>query len=560
MLDELKVKIQDYLNKRIEKEMNSPVILSIETPKDKTKGDIAVPSFQLSKVLHKSPMEIVPTLKSYLEELPYFEKVECVGPYVNAFYDRKKLAKLVLDEAYNGRKNDKVLGTVAIDYSSPNIAKNFSIGHLRSTILGQSLGNIYEYLGYNVIRINHLGDFGTQFGKLIYAYLNWGDEKKVMEDPINELVSLYVKFHEEAEKDPKLDDEARKIFNELEEGNTKYRTLWETFKNASLKEFKRIYDLLGVTFDEYSSEANASRDSKRVLDLLDKKGLLEIDEGATIIRIGDDIPPAIVKRSDGATLYITRDLEEIHRRYEKYHFDKMLYCVGNEQKLYFTQLKRVLSKMDAPFKDAVKHVNFGLILTDGKKMSTRHGNAIKLNDVLNESIRLAKEHIEEKNKALENKDDIAKAVGVSAIIFNDLKNYHENDYEFNLEDATRFEGQTGPYLQYTSVRIGSILKQAEFDRTNISLDLLIQDSFFEIIKKLDEFDQIIQKSADEYSPNYLAKYLLNLASMFNSFYSKEKCLCEDVLERNTKLYLIYLIKSRLDLGMKLLGMSVVEKM
>ena len=348
MLDELKVNIQEYLNKKVEKEMDISPSLVVETPKDKTKGDIAIPSFQLSKVLHKSPMEIAPILRDYLLELPYFEKVECVGPYVNAFYDRKKLAVLVLDEIYENKVERKESGVIAIDYSSPNIAKNFSVGHLRSTILGESLGNIYDYLGYKVVRINHLGDFGTQFGKLIYAYLNWGDEKKVMENPIHELVSLYVKFHDEAEKDPSLDDKARTIFNELEEGDPKYRALWETFKNASLKEFERIYKLLGVKFDEYSSEANASRDSKRVLDLLDNKGLLEIDEGATIIRIGDDIPPAIVRRSDGATLYITRDLEEIHRRYDKYHFDKMLYCVGNEQKLYFTQLKRVLERLDAP--------------------------------------------------------------------------------------------------------------------------------------------------------------------------------------------------------------------
>lgn len=560
MLEVLKNKIQEYLNKKIQDELGVTVSAIIETPKDKTKGDIAVPSFVLSKTLHKSPMEIAPIIKTYLEGLDYFETVECVGPYVNAFYSREKLTKLILDQIENPINEKGSRGTVCIDYSSPNIAKNFSIGHLRSTILGESLGNIFEYLGYKAVRINHLGDFGTQFGKLIYAYLNWGDEAKVKANPIKELVSLYVKFHEEAEKNPSLDDDARKIFNELEEGNPKYRELWNSFKNESLKEFKRIYDLLGVRFDEYSSEANASRDSKGILDLLEKKGLLEIDDGATIIRLGDDIPPAIIKRSDGATLYITRDLVEIHRRYKEYHFDKMLYCVGNEQKLYFIQLKRVLERMDAPFKDSVKHVNFGLILTGGKKMSTRHGNAIGLNEVLNESIRLAKEHIEEKNSSLEDKEKIAKAVGVSAIIFNDLKNYHENDYEFNLEDATRFEGQTGPYIQYTSVRIGSILKQSSFDKTNISFELLSHDEFFEIIKMLDEFDSIIERCANEYAPNYLAKYLLNLAAVFNSFYSKEKFLVEDTIERNTKLYLISLIKSRLDKGMLLLGMRLVEKM
>ena len=558
MLDSLKTIIGAHLNKRVEETYNIETSLVVESPKDKEKGDIAIPSFVLSKLLHKSPMELAPIIKGFLEELDYFEKIEIVGPYVNAFYSRSKLVKMILDNF--DYMDDSKKGTICIDYSSPNIAKNFSIGHLRSTIIGEAIGNIYEKLGYKVVRIDHLGDFGTQFGKLIYAYLNYGNPEDVKKDPINELVKLYVRFHKEAEADPSLDDKAREIFNKLEEGDEYYQKLWNEFKSESLKEFKRIYDILGVHFDEYSSEANASRNSKRILSLLEEKNLLEIDEGATIVRIGDDIPPAIVKRTDGATLYITRDLEEIHRRYETYKFDLMLYVVGNEQKLYFNQLKRVLERMDAPFYNGVKHINFGLILTGGKKMSTRSGNAIKLIDVLNESIRLAESHINEKNPNLENKEEIAKAVGVSAIIFNDLKNYRENDYEFNLEDATKFEGQTGPYIQYTSVRIGSILSQASFDKNNISYELLSQDHFFEIIKKLDEFTKEIEKCANEYSPNYLAKYLLQLSSLFNSFYAREKCLVSDIIERNTKLYLISLIKSRLDEGMKLLGMRIVEKM
>jgi len=558
MLDSLKLIISKHLNKRVKETYDIDSSLVVETPKDKEKGDIAIPSFALSKLLHKSPMELAPVIKDFLDELGYFEKIEIVGPYVNAFYSREKLIKMILDN-FN-IENEKNKGTICIDYSSPNIAKNFSIGHLRSTILGEAIGNIYEFLGYKVIRIDHLGDFGTQFGKLIYAYLNWGDEELVKKDPINELVKLYVRFHKEAEADPALDDKAREIFNKLEEGDPYYQKLWDEFKSASLEEFKRIYNILGVHFDEFSSEANASRNSKRVLSLLENKGLLEIDDGATIVRIGDDIPPAIVRRSDGATLYITRDLEEIHRRYETYHFDKMLYVVGNEQKLYFNQLRRVLERMEAPFFSGVKHVNFGLILTGGKKMSTRSGNAIKLIDVLNESVSLAETHIAEKNSSLEDKDEIAKAVGVSAIIFNDLKNYRENDYEFNLEDATKFEGQTGPYIQYTSVRIGSILSQSSFDKDNISYELLSQDHFFEIIKKLDEYEKEIEKCANEYAPNYLCKYLLQLSSLFNSFYAREKCLVSDIIERNTKLYLISLIKSRLDEGMKLLGMRIVQKM
>lgn len=559
MLNELNIKISEFLNKKIFEDFGLQVMTVVEQPKNPEMGDIAIPSFVVVKALKKPLVEITTKIKEYLEEMDLFEEISIVGPYVNSFYDKIKLSKLII-ESLDFNKSSEFKGTVCIDYSSPNIAKNFSIGHLRSTIIGESLGNILEFKGYKVVRINHLGDFGTQFGKLIYAYLNWGDKEKVLKNPIEELVSLYVRFHKEAESNPSLEDEARRIFNELEEGNEYYRSLWTSFKEASLEEFNRIYKLLGVHFDEYSSEASASRDSNRVLSLLKEKNLLEIDDGATIVRIGDDIPPAIVKRSDGATLYITRDLEEIHRRYSKYHFDKMLYCVGNEQKLYFNQLKRVLNRMEVPFKDAVEHVNFGLILRDGKKMSTRTGNAVTLSDVLNESIKLALKHIDEKNPSLAQKEEIATKVGVSAIIFNDLKNYRENDYEFNLEDATRFEGQTGPYLQYTSVRIASILSQCDFDKNNIDYNFYKNNNFFDITKKLDEFSIIIDKCINEFAPNYLAKYLLQLSTLFNSFYSKEKCLCEDLVERNTKLHLISLIKEVLDKGMLLLGMQLVNKM
>jgi len=559
MLEKLMNEIQSFLNEKIKENLNIDQELLIEVPKDKTKGDIAVPVFSLSKVLHKSPIEIAPIIKELLEGNILLEKVECVGPYVNCFYNRIELAKRIFESIEKDEK-PVIKETVCIDYSSPNIAKNFSIGHLRSTIIGESLGNIYEYLGSKVVRINHLGDFGTQFGKLIYAYLNWGDKELIEKDPINELVKLYVDFHKKAELDPILDDKARQVFNELEKGNEEYRLLWNKFKTNSLAEFNRIYDLLGVHFDEYSSEANASRNASRVLNILENKKLIEIDDGASIIRIGDDIPPAIVKRTDGATLYITRDLEEIHRRYETYKFDKALYVVGNEQKLYFEQLKRVLNKMDVPFKDSVSHVNFGLILTGGKKMSTREGNAVKLKDVLNESMALALDTLNEKNPSIENKEEVAKAVGVSAIIFNDLKNYRENDYEFDLEDATRFDGLTGPYLQYTSVRINSILNQSSFDMNNVDYNILTKDSMYDIVKTLDEFNTTLLKCRELNAPSYLAKYLLNLASLFNSFYVKEKCLVDDIIEKDTKLYLLSKIKNKLDVGMKLLGMRLVNKM
>lgn len=561
IINKIKDEVINHLKNRLNELYGIDSKIIVEIPKDKSLGDLAFPSFSLCKDLRKSPMEIAPIIKNILEELNYFKTINIVGAYVNAEFNRELLAKLIFDNIDNKIKTSDIKGTVCIDYSSPNIAKSFSVGHLRSTIIGEAIGNLLEWNNYKVVRINHLGDFGTQFGKLIYAYLNWGDEEVVKKDPINELVSLYVRFHEEETRNPELEDKARQIFNELESGNQKYLDLWNKFISYSRTEFDRMYKLLNVHFDEYSSEAKASRRAKNVLSLLDEHHLLEESDGATVVRIGDDIPPAIVKRTDGATLYITRDLQEIHDRYDKYNFDRILYVVGNEQKLYFEQLKRVLGRLNSPFKDSVSHVNFGLVLRDGKKMSTRTGNAVKLDDVLKESVRLAYSHINEKNPNLANKELIAEKVGISAIIFNDLKNYRENDYEFNLEEATKFEGQTGPYLQYTSVRISSILKASkESIFNNNDFSYYNNDSFFEIVKCLDDFDDIIVKATNELSPNILAKYLLNLASMFNSFYAKEKCLCDDIKERHTKLKLINEIKTRIDDGMKLLGMSIVEEM
>lgn len=559
MIQDLKNNIQNHINKRINEKYNAESNLVVETPKNPTLGDIAVPAFPLCRILRRKPDECAEEVKSLLEELNLFSKIEILNGYVNASYSREKLSEEILSsyKLEKAKANGKV---VAIDYSSPNIAKPFSIGHLRSTIIGASIGNVLDYKGYHVVRIDHLGDFGTQFGKLIYAYKHWGNMDDVLKDPINTLVGLYVRFNNEALKDETLDPEARKIFKELEEGNAEYRNLWNTFKEYSLKEFLRMYDLLNVHFDEFSSEAEASRKSDYIVNLLTEKGLLVEDQGAMVVFLNDPLPPAIIKKSDGSTLYITRDLVEIHRRYEKYGFDKMLYVVGNEQKLYFNQLKEVLVKLDAPFKDGVKHVNFGLILRDGKKMSTRTGTAVKLEDVLNESIKLALEHINEKNSSLEDKEEIAKKIGVSAIIFNDLKNYRENDYEFDLESATRFEGQTGPYIEYTSVRIASIIKDQLIDDKNIDYSYFNKDIFYEIVKSLDEFDDVLNRVIEEYAPNYLAKYLLKLSTLFNSFYAAEKVLVDDTRERNTKLFLLKKIKDTIDLGLKLLNMSVLEKM
>ena len=559
MIEELKNQISIKLNNKIKEEYGVDVELKAETPKNKENGDVAIPAFPLCKTLKKSPIDSAQVVAHILEELGMFETINMVGGYVNATYSREVLSREVLESLGTPKKTESPK-TYAIDFSSPNIAKPFFVGHLRTTVIGYALSNILSYRGHSVVRINHLGDFGTQFGKLIYAFENWGSIEEVRKNPIDTLVGLYVRFNQEAKLDPALDDEARRIFKELESGDEHYRTLWKEFKEYSLAEFNRVYKNLGVSFDVYSSEAEASRKSQRVISMLREKGLLVKDAGAEIVRLKEPLPPAIVIRSDGATLYITRDLEEIWDRYDKYHFDYMLYCVGNEQKLYFTQLKEVLKLMNAPFSEGVKHVNNGLILKDGKKMATRDGSAVKLDDVLTESITLARAHIEEKNPTLENKDELAKKIGVSAIIFNDLKNYRENDYEFDIDQATRFEGQTGPYIQYTDVRIKSILNQCAYNKDNIDYSLFKTDSMYDMVKALDAFEDVIDKCISEYAPNYLAKYLLNLSTLFNSFYAKEKVLCENIKERDTKLYLLSKIKDVIETGLSLLSMSIVDKM
>lgn len=558
MLKNLKNLIQTELNEKLSKEYNALVSLVVEVPKDRSMGDLAVPAFPLCRILHKNPQECAEIVKSHLDELDYFSSVEIVGGYVNASYSKEKLSHEILK---NLDEKEVVKGkTIAFDYSSPNIAKPFSIGHLRGTVLGEALANLFEYRGYNVVRINYLGDFGTQFGKLIWAFKKWGNMEEVEKSPIDTLVKLYVRFNNEAKENPEMDDEAREIFKELEEGNAEYTHLWETFKEYSIKEFMRMYDLLGIKFDYYASEASASHNCPRVINILKEKNLLVKDNGAEVVDLGENKNPAIILKSDGSTIYLSRDLSEIYDRYDKFHFDTMAYVVGNEQKLHFVELRDVLNKMDAPFKDSVVHINFGLILQGGKKMSTRNGVSIKLDDVLKESIKLAKKHIEEKNANLENKDEIATKVGVSAVIFNDLRNFRENDYEFNLEDATRFEGQTGPYVQYTSVRIASILNQRVLDESKIDYKMYQEDSMFNLLQLLDEREDVIDRCISEYAPNYFAKYLLSLSTEFNSFYAKERVLVEDEKELNTKLYILKKIKETLDLGMRLLNMSVVEKM
>ncbi|MGE4571696.1 MAG: arginine--tRNA ligase [Candidatus Izemoplasmatales bacterium] len=567
MINQIKESIKNELESFIYNKFQSKIEIGVEKPKNPNLGDLSVPVFSVVKALRRPLPEIVKIIQDQLQLLtvsPYFAEINSVSGFINIRLNQVYFAQAVINE-YQSAENygESHIGqgkTIVIDYSSPNIAKPFSVGHLRSTVIGHAIGNILEKLNYKVVRINHLGDFGTQFGKIIYAYLNYGDKEKVDENPIEELMKLYVDFHELAKENPEIEDKAREIFKELELNNPKYVSLWKHFRQVSLEEYMKVYKILGVEFDSYDGEAFYNDKMQTVVDELKEKNLLVKDQGAMIVSLDDDLPPALIQKSDGSTLYITRDLAALFYRKNTYHFDEVLYVVGNEQKLHFIQLQEVVKKMGYNFYEDIHHINFGLVLQDGKKMSTRKGKIVKLIDVLEEARNLSLNYMNEKNPSLENKEEIAQAVGVSAIIFNDLKNFRSNDIDFNLEDMVNFVGQTGPYLQYTSVRISSILDDNTMDINSIDFDLYANEASFELIKTIDEYQDILLKAKEEYAPSVLAKYLLTLASYFNSYYAKEKVMVDNLIERNTKLYLISIVRHILNDGMKLLGMKIIKKM
>lgn len=559
---ELKNKLQEYYKEKYDLELQ----IVVEEPKNPTLGDISIPMFTIVKALRKPMPEIVQeavdTITKY--DLPILS-IKPVGAFVNLFVDKSLLSLSIIKDSLikEDKFGESKIGNgknVTLDYSSPNIAKSFSIGHLRSTMIGNSLKLIMQKCGYNTYAINYLGDWGTQFGKMIVAYKKWGDKAVIVADPINELTRLYVKFHEEAEANPALEDEAREAFRKMELNDKEYLELWQWIKDESLKESAQIYDLLEISFDSFNGEAFFNDKMDPVVDELEAKGLLVEDQGAKIVELGDDIPPALIKRSDGGSLYITRDLAAVFYRKNEYKFDKILYVVGNEQKLHFNQLKRVIDKMGYDFSSQVEHVNFGLYLTNGKKASTRKGNVVKLYDVLQTAIKLAYDLIDAKNPDLANKEEIAKYVGIAAIVFGDLKNFRGLDVEFNIEQSVKFEGQTGPYLQYTGVRIASILRNKEFDINNCDASLFEKAHYFEIVKQVAAFKSTIEKAAAEYAPSVIAKYLLGLASSFNKFYSIEKINAEDEKIRNTNFALAKSVRIVLNEGLRLLGIKYLEEM
>lgn len=557
---DFKQKVVDLVSEQVDLPKEK-ISMLIERPKNPKMGDYAFPAFALAKIEHKNPALVAKDIAEKISD-DNFASIQAVGPYVNFAIDHAKLVNATLNDVLTEKEHfgDQKLGegNVPIDMSSPNIAKPMSMGHLRSTVIGNSIAKTLEKVGYTPIKINYLGDYGTQFGKLITAYRLWGNEEDVKKDPITNLFHYYVKFHEEAEKDPKLEDEGRAAFKKLENGDEEEIKLWKWFREVSLQEFNRIYKELGVTFDSYNGEAFFNDKMQPVVDELREKGLLEESRGAQVVNLGEDENPALILKSDGSSLYMTRDLAAALYRKKEYDFVMSLYVAGGEQTGHFKQLKQVLKKMGYDWSDNIHHIPFGLITQGGKKLSTRKGNVVFLDQVLKDAVSLAEQQIEEKNPNLSNKKQVAHDVGVGAVVFHDLKNDRMDNFDFDLEEVVRFEGDTGPYVQYTNARAQSILRKAnkEISMDNLSLN---DDWSFAVAKALADFPAIVEKASEKFEPSIIAKYALDLSKKFNKYYANVRILDEDD-QLNARLALVQATSIVLTEALRLLGVNAPKEM
>ena len=542
----------------------------IEVPKESENGDYAFPCFKLAKTLKKSPNLIADDLKLNIN-IPenIIEKIEVVGGYLNFFINKETLATEILSEVTKtenyGKSNIGEGKNIVIDYSSPNIAKTFHIGHLRTTVIGASLYNIYKYLGYNVTGINHIGDYGTQFGKLIEGYKRWGSEYNLDENPIEKLTEIYVRISNLCKEDENVLEECRNNFKKLEDGDKECVELWTKFKDLSLKEFQKVYDILGIKFDSWNGEAFYTDKMQEVIDLLQKSGKLIESQGARIIDLEEyGMAPCLIQKSNGSSTYATRDLAAILYRARTYDYDKALYVTSYEQTLHFKQVFQVakLLGLDKKYTDGLEHISYGMVLLETGKMSTRDGNVVKLEDLLNEAIERAKEIINEKNPKLKNKDEIAKKVGVGAVVFNDLSNSRVKDEIFNWDRILSFQGETGPYLQYTYVRTKSIIEKAgglpSFE--NIDKKYLLEDSANKILKILYNFEKTLIQVTEKNEPCILSRYLIDLAKAYSNFYNENQIITKDKKIQNTRIFLTYATGNVLKIGAKLLGMEMPDRM
>ena len=543
------------------------VTAMLETPPDKKLGDYALPCFRLSKTLRKAPQMIASALAEKMsgEEI---DRVEVVGGYMNIFVSRGSLAEGIVKAvlANPGRWGSSEVGkgkTVCLDYSSINIAKRFHIGHLSTTMIGHSLKRIYDFNGYTTVGINHLGDWGTQFGKMICAYKKWGNREDVERGGVQAMVDLYVRFHAEAEKDPSLEDEGRAWFKKIEDGDPEAMEIFSWFKEVTLKDTQRVYDLLGVSFDSYNGEAFYNDKMGPVVDELREKGLLVESQGAQVVQLEEyGMPPALVLRSDGATLYITRDLAAAFYRHNTYHFDKCLYVVAYQQNLHFRQLFKILELMGHDWYKGMEHVSFGMVSYEGRALSTREGYVVYLEDLLNKAIEKAREIIEEKSPNLPNKDEVARQVGVGAVVYFDLHNERIKDIDFRWERALSFEGETGPYVQYTHARCCSVLRKAP-DLTGVTpnYDVLCDDEANDVLMLISRFPEVVRKAMDSNEPSLITRHTTSLAQAYNKYYFEHRIMEEGDAEGTAaRVNLTAAVKDVIKTGLWLIGMEAPERM
>ena len=542
------------------------ILKMIEVPQDSKMGDYAFPCFRLAKEMQKAPNLIASDIANSIKDNVLFDDVVQVNAYVNMFLSKDVFLKDALNSAIDmgddyGRSNYGEGRPVIVEYSSPNIAKPFHIGHIRSTVIGNSLYKIYDKIGYKVTRINHLGDYGTQFGKMIVAYRKWGNEDDVKREPIKTLLSYYTKFHVEAESDPSLEEEARLTFVKLEKGEKEEVRLWKWFREESLKEFNRVYDMLGISFDSYNGESFYSDKMPYIIEELKNKNLLVESRGAQIVDLEPyGLTACPIIKSDGSSLYITRDLAAAKYRKETYNFDKCIYVVASQQNLHFQQLKKIIELMGYEWNKDIVHVPFGLVSLEEGTMSTRHGRVVFLEDVLNNAIEKTKEIIIEKGVNTDSIDDTAKKIGIGAVVFNELSNSKIKDYVFSWNKVLDFNGETGPYVQYTYARCASIIRNAEGVLPKVNTKYLKGDSAFELSRLIYDFPNVIIDAAEKYEPSIVTRHIVNIAEAFNRFYHDEHILVDNEEEKASKLSLVVATMNTIKSGLGLLGIETPERM
>lgn len=566
-MQDFKVAIANCLKGKIEDLTVEEILALIEVPPNKEMGDYAFPCFKLAKIFRKAPNMIAADLAESIETNDEISKVIPLGGYVNFFVNKSQLAESVIKDVLTKKENygHSDLGqdkAVVIDFSSPNIAKPFHIGHIRTTVIGNALYKIYDSQGYNVVRVNHLGDYGTQFGKLIVAFKLWGNKEAVEANPIPELLKLYIQFHDEAEKKPEMEDEARAWFTKLENGDEEAKALWQWFRDESLKEFARVYDLLDIEFDSYAGESFYSDKMDTVIDQIKEKGLLKESQGTNVVDLEEyNMPPALITKNDGSTLYMTRDLAAAIYRKNTYDFEKCIYVVGSQQSLHFQQLFKVLELMGFEWSKDLIHVPFGMVALEEGTMSTRKGRVVFLEDVLKQAIEKTKETVLSKNPNAKNVDEISKQVGVGAVVFQELSNSRIKDYTFSWERTLSFEGETGPYVQYTHARCCAVLRKAEQEvTTDINYDLLSDGDAAEVLKVIGSFNKSIVSAMRRNEPHIVTRFVLDLAQAFNKFYHDNPILVEDAELRKARLALVAATRQTLENGLRILGMHAPERM